>query len=127
MNNLKKFNVFIEYIHPSKRDLTAVKKGLWDIVSVPNRWRHARLVVLKEPVDIISNGVKGDVYDAGKNDKNRLVPMCEIFQPDTLNSYLAIGNLKANLKGDDIKDFGKYRLTVFLLGYPLSSLKPRGC
>lgn len=123
---MSKSRVFIEYFHPSIRDLT-VRKSPWDVVSYSNGWRHARLIITKKPVPFISGDVEGDVYDAGKDDKSRLSPMYEKFRATSLNRYLPIGNLKDNIGDNEIKALGKYRLTVFLLGYPLSSLKSRGC
>ena len=123
MNNLKKCRVFIEYIHPSKRDLTA-RKGWWDVFSVPNGFRHARLIVTTKPVPFISSDVEGAVYDAGKDEKtHKLSPMYFKFTPESYNRYLPIGNLKATINDDKIKALCKYRLTVFLLGYPLSFIK----
>ena len=127
MNNAKLSRVFIEYIHPSKRDIGAPKTW-WDIASTGLGWRHARVLVTEKPVLSISSDVTGLVYDAGKTDKTnnfKLVPMYEDFKPDALNRYLPIGGLKANMGNEDIKNICKYRLTVFLLGYPFSSLRSR--
>ena len=112
--------VFIEFIHPSIRELTAEKKGWWDIGSYANGWRHARLVVTTKPVPFISSDVQGDVYDAGKDPKSKLVPIYEKFTPTSLNRYLAVGPLKATINDDEIKRLCKYRLTAFLLGYLVS-------
>ena len=70
--------------------------------------------------------MKGSVYDAGKSENSKLVPMYEDFTPTALNSYLPIGGLKANVADNDIKNICKYRLTEVFLGYPLSSLRSRG-
>ena len=126
MNNAKYARVFIEYIHPSKRDLTT-PKTYWDVFSKQLGWRHARVIVTKEPVRFISGDVTGLVYDAGKTDNSKLVPMYEEFKPDALNRYLPIGGLKTNVADKEIKNICKYRLTGIFLGYPLSSLRSRGC
>lgn len=101
---MSKLRVFVEYIHPSVREL-AGGKGLWDIVSYSNGWRHAHLIITKEPVSFISGDVKGDVYDAGKDDKSRLSPIYQDFQATSFNRYLPIGNLKGNISEDKIKAF----------------------
>lgn len=123
---MSKFRVFIENIRPSIQDLT-VQKGMWDVVSYSNGWRHARTIITKKPVPVISGDVEGDVYDAGKDNGSRLSPMYEKFRATSFNRYLPIGNLKDNMTDDEIKACGKYRLTLLLLGYPLSSSNPRGC
>lgn len=107
MSALRSFNVFIEYIHPSLRDLT-VTKGWWDVMSVSNRWRHARLIVTANLVPFITKDVLGKVYDAGKDDRAKLIPMYEDFKPTSLNRYLGIGTLKASIKDDKIKALCKY-------------------
>ena len=123
---MSKSRISIEYIHPSKRDLT-VPKGLWDFVSYSNRWRHARVLITKKPVPFISGDVEGYVYDAGKDHTSRLVPIYEKFQASSFNRYLAIGNLKDGMSDEDVKAFCKCTLTVILVGHPLLSLKSRGC
>ena len=120
MNNLKNVRVFVEYVSSSVRPEPTAPKGWWDILSVPHVWRHARIVVTKEAVPFVGMNVEGLVYDAGKDDKNKLVPMYEKFTPTPGNWYLPIGDLKPGLGDSDIKGFGKYRLTLFLLRYPLS-------
>lgn len=96
-------------------------------MSYSNGWRHARLIVTKKSIPFISGDVEGDVYDAEKVDKSRLSPIYEKFRVTSLNRYLPVGNLRDNIDDNKIKALCKYRLTLFLLGYPLSSLTTRDC
>ena len=90
-------------------------------------WRHARIIILAEPVEFISGDVKGYAYDAGKDDKKGLIAMYEEFRASPLNRYLPIGDFTGKLSVDQINAYGKYMLPVFHLGYPLSSSKSGDC
>ena len=88
--SLKKFNVFIEYIKPT------YDKTVWGTVSYANGWRHARLVVTKNPVPFITQDITGRIYDAGsdKPDKELEKLSVEDFRPTSFHRYLPIGNTK---------------------------------